>query len=212
MLHEKNSRVSLCVMEFHHPPNFPWILAAIPVCGNNTGLTVPVRDLDFFWFWDFGWSMQQLFWQRFWCFRRIRVSPYLPIHTFTWHDCWRWFEWSISVEDVTGVKVDELEEDVGWSMSDPEEFDKKRTKIGTKFSVFHCIRIPFKWDVVFDWSSIRMCIRVHRKAFLAIKLLAYPWGLLLSGIFPTLRHKLRPLLSNALHHWLLQPSSDLLMS
>ena len=29
-LHEKNWRESLPVMEFHHPPNFAWILAAIP--------------------------------------------------------------------------------------------------------------------------------------------------------------------------------------
>ena len=40
--------------------------------------------LIFIWFWDFGWFVQQLFW----CFRRIRVSPYLSVHTFTWHDCW----------------------------------------------------------------------------------------------------------------------------
>ena len=52
-------------------------------------------------------------------------------------------------------EVDELEEDVGWSISclggvmDVEEekleeelFDKPGTTIGTKFSVFHCIRIP----------------------------------------------------------------------
>ena len=54
------------------------------------------------------------------------------------------------------VEVDELEEDVGWSIScregvmdveewDPEEelVDKPGTTIGTKFSVLHCIRIPF---------------------------------------------------------------------
>ena len=55
-----------------------------------------------------------------------------------------------------GGEVDELEEDVGWSISclesvvDVEEgkleeelFDKPGTTIGTKFSVLHCIRIPF---------------------------------------------------------------------
>ena len=53
-------------------------------------------------------------------------------------------------------EVDELEEDVAWSIScldgvmDVEEgkleeefVDKPRTTIGTKFSVLHCIRIPF---------------------------------------------------------------------
>ena len=54
------------------------------------------------------------------------------------------------------MEVDELEEDVGRSMScfegviDVEEgkleeelADKPGTTIGTKFSVLHCIRIPF---------------------------------------------------------------------
>ena len=35
------------------------------------------------WVLDFGWFIQQLFWY----FRRIRVSPNLSIHTFSWHDC-----------------------------------------------------------------------------------------------------------------------------
>ena len=40
-LHEKNWRESLPVMEFHHPPNFPWILAAIPGSQNHhTGFSV----------------------------------------------------------------------------------------------------------------------------------------------------------------------------
>ena len=59
-------------------------------------------------------------------------------------------------------EVDELEEDVGWSISclegviDVEEgeleeelADKPGTTIGTKFSMLHCIRIPFFCDVVF---------------------------------------------------------------
>ena len=61
-----------------------------------------------------------------------------------------------TVEDVMGGEVDELEEDLGGSDSclegvmDVEEgkleeelIDKPRTTIGTKFSVLHCIRIPF---------------------------------------------------------------------
>ena len=55
-----------------------------------------------------------------------------------------------------GGEVDELEEDVGRSISclesvmgvevdklEEELVDKPGTTIGTKFSVLHCIRIPF---------------------------------------------------------------------
>ena len=53
MLHEKNRRESLPVMEFHHPPNFPWILAAIPGSQNHhTGFTV-LSGFTFYCFWDF---------------------------------------------------------------------------------------------------------------------------------------------------------------
>ena len=45
-----------------------------------------------------------------------------------------------------------------------------------------------------------MSIRVHRKASLAIKLLANPRGLSLSRRCPILRHNLWPLHSSALHH------------
>ena len=40
MLHEKNWRVSLCVQEVYHPPNFLWILAATPGFQNTTGRSV----------------------------------------------------------------------------------------------------------------------------------------------------------------------------
>ena len=43
-----------------------------------------------------------------------------------------------------------------------------------------------------------MSIRVHRKAFLAIKLLAYPRGLSLSRTYPSLWYKLWPLHESAL--------------
>ena len=73
----------------------------------------------------------------------------------------------ISFEDVMGVEIDELEEDLEWSISclkgvmgvevdelegviDVEEVkleeelvDKPETTTRTKFSVLHCIRIPF---------------------------------------------------------------------
>ena len=46
-LHEMNWRESLPVMEFHHPPNSPWILAAIPESQDrHTGF--PVRSGFFF--------------------------------------------------------------------------------------------------------------------------------------------------------------------
>ena len=56
---------------------------------------------------------------------------------------------------LTVGEEDELEEDVEQRLSGPEsvlevdesdledEFDKPGTTIGTKFSVLHCIRIPF---------------------------------------------------------------------
>ena len=40
ILHEKNWRVSLSVQELCHPPKFPSILAATPVCQNTTGRLV----------------------------------------------------------------------------------------------------------------------------------------------------------------------------
>ena len=93
-----------------------------------------------------------------------------------------------------GGHVDELEEDVGWSISclesviDVEEskleeelFDNPGTTIGTKFSAVSEYR--FLWDVVFDHWSTRMSIRVHRKASPAKELLAYPRGVSLSRFF-----------------------------
>ena len=61
---------------------------------------------------------------------------------------------SLSLNTVVVGEVDELGEDVGWSISslagvmdvdeDPEdELDKPGTTIRTKSSVLHCIRIPF---------------------------------------------------------------------
>ena len=72
-----------------------------------------------------------------------------------------------------GVEVDELEEDVGWSISclkgvkdvedgmlEEELIDKPGTTIGTKFSALHCIRILFfseMWFLTVDpleWVSV----------------------------------------------------------
>ena len=69
MVHEKNWRVSLCVQELHHPQD----------CSHSSILV-----FVFVWFGIFCWLGQQLL---FWDFRRVRVSPFLPFHTFTWHDC-----------------------------------------------------------------------------------------------------------------------------
>ena len=85
MVHEKNSRVSLCVQELCHPQDSLWILAAIPVCRNDTGLTVLDHGLRFFWYWILGWISQQLL---FWSSRRKQISPLLPFNMFTWHSYW----------------------------------------------------------------------------------------------------------------------------
>ena len=46
------SRESLHVLEFHHPPNSPWILAATPGSQNSTSRSVP-SWIPFYWFWVF---------------------------------------------------------------------------------------------------------------------------------------------------------------
>ena len=91
---------------------------------------------------------------------------------------------SLSVGDE-----DELEEDVEQWLSclegvfevdeDPEdESDKPGTTIGTKFSVLHCIRIPFLNEMWFFYHwSIHKNIRFHRKAIRATILLACFRGL-----------------------------------
>ena len=97
---------------------------------------------------------------------------------------------SLSLNTVVVGEVDEIEEDVGWSLSclesviDVEEWElneelveKPGTTIGTKFSELHCIRIPFYMRCGFWPWSTRMSIRFHRKAFRAIRLLAYSRGL-----------------------------------
>ena len=62
-LHEKNWRESLPVLEFHHPPNFPCILAAIPESQNRQNTTGhPVLSWSlFYWFWELlAWSSSGL--------------------------------------------------------------------------------------------------------------------------------------------------------
>ena len=72
MVHEKNRRESLRVLELYHPQGFLWILAAFPVCRNLTSLPVPNRGRRFYLvvhFW-LDWSTG---------------SPFLPFNMFTWH-------------------------------------------------------------------------------------------------------------------------------
>ena len=71
--------------------------------------------------------------------------------------------------------------DVEEGKLEEELVDKPGTTIGTKFSLLHFIRIPF-----FMRLSVHTSIHVHRKAFRAIKLLAYRRGLSLSRTYPIL--------------------------
>ena len=77
---------------------------------------------------------------------------------------------SLSLDTVIIGEIDELEKDVGWLCSclegliDVEEWeldeeldDKSGSTIGTKFSVLHCIRIPFLmkcgfWPLIHSWE------------------------------------------------------------
>ena len=163
------------------------------------------------WFWTFG-SLGQ------------RVSPFFPFNMFTWHRYWRGIYptqifacSSLTVSwHLHGVEVDELEEDVGdqspalkvsWKLKREhwrktslanQEPPSERSSLCYTVSEYR-----FWWDVVFDHWSIHKNIRVHRKAFRAIKLLAYPRGLSLSRIYPFFWRKQWPLRASALLHWLL---------
>ena len=120
-------RRRLCVQTLCHPQDSPWILAALPLFRNGTGL--PVLDPDSYFYLEVSEEHARS------CLATLSLD---------------------TVEDVVGGEVDEHEEDVGWSISclesvmDVEESkleeelaDKRGTTIGTKFSVLHCIRIPF---------------------------------------------------------------------
>ena len=113
------------------------------------------------WSWS---SFLFLFWIFGWLGCKQRVSSFYLFNRWTWHRHWRGINFtlvslsrvSLSLDVVVIGEVDELEEDVGWLRSclerviDVEEWeldeeldDKPGTTIGTKFSVLHCIRIPF---------------------------------------------------------------------
>ena len=84
ILHEKNWRVSLCVHELHHPPNFPWILAATPGFQNlrdlsrqTTGVPVLSWSPFYLFFGVFGWLGDLA---RDWIHGKQRVSPFYHQH------------------------------------------------------------------------------------------------------------------------------------
>ena len=202
MVHEENWRVSLCVQNLYHPPDFPWILAATPGFQNSTvldlsrqttGFPVLSRSPFHLFLEIFGWLGELA---RDWIHGRPRVSPFYHQHWNLTQALERYhFQFdrslsrvSLSLDVAVIGEEDELEEDVGQCLScfesvlevdeDPEdELDKPGTTTGTKFSVLHCIRIPFLMRCGFDHWSIHKNIRFHRKAFQATVLLACFRGL-----------------------------------
>ena len=99
MIHEKNLCVSLCVQELCHPQDSTWILAAIPVYRNTTGLSVlssphvhltqilygnlptqifPFSSLTVAWH-NYGW----------WCRRARRRCKMINLLPWRCHGCWR---------------------------------------------------------------------------------------------------------------------------
>ena len=130
MVDEKNSRVSLCVQELFHPQDSLWVLATTLVC-RNTGLPVPVRDPHFYLVLGF-WLVHLttlLMFQK-WTGLPVLVYPHFNLARLLDGDLNGSISWH---EGVVDAEVDELE----------EVEDEPGTTIGTKFSVLHCIRIPF---------------------------------------------------------------------
>ena len=153
---------------------FLWILAAIPVYRNLTGLPVLNRGLLFYLVLDFwlAWSTgKESIPHR--SHRALLITLSLD-----------------TVEEVMVGEVDELEEDVGWSISCQESvMVVEGVKVGgrTCWQAWNhdrnevlCVAVHPNTvfnDVVFDRWSTRMSIRVHRKAFRAMRLLACSRGL-----------------------------------
>ena len=88
------------------------------------------------------------------------------------------------------LKVSLKLNDENWRTNSLTSLEPQSERSSPSCTVFES---RFKWDVVFDRWSTRKSIGVHRKAFRATILLAYPRGLLLSRIYPILWHKLWPL-------------------
>ena len=144
-------RTGVCVSVFRNSVilEILWILAAIPVCRNDTGRPVLARVSHFY----LGSGILVGFVNNSSDVSEAYGSPCSCLSTLSLGG---WSEQSISVEDVMGGEVDELEEALGWPMSclkgvmgveegklEEELVDKPRNTIGTNFSVLHCIQIPF---------------------------------------------------------------------
>ena len=103
------------IQELYHPRDSLWILAAIPVCRNDTGLPVLA-------------------------FRHVYLTTTLELDT-----CTGGVPLSVrSSLSRASVSLDVVvgdEDELGWELEE-ELVDKPGTTIGTKFSVLQIIRIP----------------------------------------------------------------------
>ena len=142
------------VQEFH-PPDFLWILAATPGFQKITGLSVPSTTCltAFSVVLAFGFLEMWLAWST----SGLTDLSSTVVDTVTAEmSLWILSSRSRVLVSLSVGDEDELEEDEQWlsflesvlevDESDPEDefVEKHRTTIRTKFSVVHCIRIPFK--------------------------------------------------------------------
>ena len=80
----RNSVIHKILSEFLQPFRYVGTQRRSTWVGKERVSPYALVILIFIWFLDFGWLSQQLLLRDF---RRARVSPFLPFHTFTWHDC-----------------------------------------------------------------------------------------------------------------------------
>ena len=137
------------------------------------------------------------FLQPFGQFGKIRVSPFLVVVLNFDLVLGFWFGWKMGLSLFSRLHSQiQLMLEQGLSLYFPAVmmmevlFSKNKSSITLgprlKRSFPYCIvsEHHFLRDMVFHHWSIRMSIRVHRKAFQAITLLAYPRGLSLSRMYP----------------------------
>ena len=215
IIHEKKSRVSLCVQELCHPRDFLRILTAIPVCQNRT-----CHPVLFSWFsllWGFGFLV---------LLGQQRVTPFYSLNKWAWHKYWMGI-YPTQIFPCSNLTV-------AWHICDwwsRRAWGRCRMIALLSWRCHWCWRmrtgrrtcwqalnhdrnevlsITLYLNTVFftrcgffyRWTNY-MNIRLHRKAFRAMRLLAYPRGLSLSRIYPILWRTLWPLHASALLHWLL---------
>ena len=140
MVYEKNCRVSLSDQELCHPRDILWILAAIPVCRNTTGLSRSIRST------------------RTWHGRLMGIYParIFPFSSLTVAWCcrswWRRRAWGrCRMMTLLSWKCHWCWMNENWRTN--LLADKPGTKIGTKFSMLNWIRIPF-WMRCGFWPLI----------------------------------------------------------